>query len=133
MSERESTIQARIWRALGALPGVRLFRNDSGVGWAGKLIQQEGQQVTLNNARRVTYGLTPGSADLVGWQSVEITQDMVGQRVAVFTSLEVKTPTGRLEKKQRQWLDAVDEAGGIAGVARSPEEALEILHKQGDA
>jgi hypothetical protein len=44
---------------------------------------------------------------------------MVGQQLAVFTSIEVKTPTGRLAPLQANWLDAVQNAGGIAGVARS--------------
>jgi hypothetical protein len=52
---------------------------------------------------------------------------MVGQQVAVFTSIEVKTATGRLRPEQQQWLDAVQAAGGIAGVARSVDEALDLL------
>jgi hypothetical protein len=43
---------------------------------------------------------------------------MVGQQVAVFTSIEVKTPTGRIRPEQQQWLETVQAAGGIAGVAR---------------
>jgi len=45
----------------------------------------------------------------------------------VFTSIEVKTPTGRLRPEQRQWIDAVTAAGGIAGVARSVEDAKALL------
>ena len=56
-----------------------------------------------------------------------ITPDMVGQRVAVFTSIEVKTPTGRLTPAQQAWLGAVHNAGGIAGIARSVRDANEIL------
>jgi hypothetical protein len=47
--------------------------------------------------------------------------------VAVFTSIEVKAATGRLRPEQRQWLAAVQAAGGIAGVARSVEEAEQLL------
>jgi hypothetical protein len=71
----------------------------------------------------VRYGLQPGSSDLIGWRTVTITPEMVGQQVAVFTSIEVKTPTGRVKPEQQQWLDAVQAAGGIAGVARSVEDA----------
>ena len=52
---------------------------------------------------------------------------MVGQQVAVFTSIEVKTPTGRIRPEQQQWLNAVQAAGGIAGVARSVGEAMDLL------
>ena len=65
------------------------------------------------------FGLCKGSADLIGWTTRTITEEMVGQQVAIFTSIEVKTPTGRVRPEQQQWLDAVAKAGGIAAVARS--------------
>jgi hypothetical protein len=48
----------------------------------------------------------------------------------VFTSIEVKTRTGKLRPEQEQWLKVVRAAGGIAGVARSVEDA-EALVRQG--
>ena len=75
----------------------------------------------------VRYGLQPGSADLIGWRTITITPEMVGQQVAVFTSIEVKSQTGRLRPEQRQWMEAVQAAGGLAGVARSVEDAEQIL------
>jgi hypothetical protein len=54
------------------------------------------------------------------WLSdITITPEMVGQQVAVFASIEVKTPTGRIRPEQQAWLETVQAAGGIAGVARS--------------
>jgi hypothetical protein len=97
---------------------VRLYRNNCGV-----LQDRRGVPVR--------YGLQPGSSDLIGWRTVTITPDMIGQRIAVFTSIEVKTPTGRLRPEQQQWLDAVQAAGGIAGVARSVEDALRITTADG--
>ena len=78
----------------------------------------------------MSFGLAKGSADLIGWRTVTVTQEMVGTQVAVFTSIEVKTPIGRVKPEQQQWLDAVQAAGGIAGVARSVEDALRLT---GDA
>ena len=52
---------------------------------------------------------------------------MVGQQVAIFTSIEVKAATGRIRPEQQQWLNAVQAAGGIAGVARSVGEAMDLL------
>ena len=52
---------------------------------------------------------------------------MVGQKLAVFVSIEVKTPTGRTSKPQQNWLNLVKNAGGIGGIARSPEDAMKIL------
>jgi hypothetical protein len=109
----EQQIQQQIRLALSRGP-VRLHRNNTGT-----LRDQHG--------RPVTFGLARGSADLIGWTTRTITPDMVGQRVAVFTSIEVKTPTGRVSPEQRQWLQAVQAAGGIAGVARSVEDAESLL------
>ena len=105
----EQTIQQRIRLALSRGPD-RLFRNNTGT-----LRDQHG--------RPVTFGLAKGSADLIGWTTRTITPDMVGQQVAVFTSIEVKTPTGRISPEQQAWLQAVQAAGGIAGIARSVEDA----------
>jgi len=109
----EQHIQQHIRLAFSTGP-VRLFRNNTGV-----MRDQHG--------RPVRFGLCNGSADLIGWTTRTITADMVGQQVAVFTSIEVKTATGRLTPDQRQWLAAVETAGGIAGVARSVADAEGLL------
>lgn len=106
----EQTIQQQIRLQCSRGP-VRLHRNNTGV-----LRDQHG--------RPVQFGLAKGSADLIGWTTRTITPDMVGQQVAVFTSIEVKSATGRLRPDQRQWMEAVQAAGGIAGVARSVEDAM---------
>ena len=113
----EQTIQQEIRISCGT-GDTRLFRNNTG---------------TLKdaNGRPVQFGLCKGSADLIGWKRVTITPEMVGTTVAVFTSIEVKTPTGRVKPEQQQWLDAVQAAGGIAGVARSVEDALRITTADG--
>jgi hypothetical protein len=113
----EQQIQQHI-RLTCSTGATRLFRNNTGT-----LRDQHG--------RPVSFGLCKGSADLIGWRTVTITPEMVGTRVAVFTSIEVKTPTGRVKPEQQQWLDAVQAAGGIAGVARSVEDALRITTADG--
>ena len=109
----EQSIQQRIRLRCSTGP-VRLFRNNTGT-----LYDRQG--------RPVTFGLAKGSADLIGWRTITITADMVGQTVAVFTSLEVKAERGRVSPEQRQWLEAVQAAGGIAGVVRSVEDAQTLL------
>lgn len=111
----ETTLQQQIRLALGTRSDARLFRN------------QVGSLPDPRTGRLVTFGLARGSADLIGWRTVTITPDMVGQRIAVFTSIEVKTPTGRLAPTQQAWLGAVRGAGGIAGVARSVGDAIRIV------
>ena len=111
----ETDLQQRIRLALGTRPDLRLFRNNTG---------------TLpdpRTGRPVQFGLARGSADLIGYRTVTITPDMVGQQVAVFTSLEVKTPTGRIRPEQTNWLHAIKRAGGIAAIVRSVDDAINVL------
>ena len=115
MANAETTLQQQIRLALGTHPQTRLFRN------------QVGSLPDPRTGRLVTFGLARGSADLIGWRTITVTADMVGQQVAVFTSIEVKTPTGRVRPDQTAWMGAVQAAGGIAGVARSVDDAITIL------
>lgn len=111
----EGNIMRRIMLALGKRPDVRLFRNNVGV-------------AVFPDGSRVAYGLAPGSSDIIGWKSVEVSRDMVGQRLAVFVAVEVKGERGRLTEHQLRFIDTVRQFGGIAGVATSPEEALKLLN-----
>jgi hypothetical protein len=120
----ETTILQRIRLALGRVPGLRMFRQNCGQAWMGKVIKRTADMIVMQNPRPVQFGLHPGSADLIGWRSVTITPDMVGRTVAVFCSIEVKTPAGKLRPDQANWQAQVEEAGGIAIVARSEADAL---------
>jgi hypothetical protein len=114
----EQSIQQHIRRACST-GATRLWRNNTGT-----LRDQHG--------RPVQFGLCKGSADLIGYRTIMITPEMVGQQVAVFASIEVKTPTGRIRPEQRAWMETVQAAGGIAGVARSVEDAKAMLAAQPD-
>jgi len=115
VANAETTLQQQIRLALGTRPDARLFRN------------QVGSLPDPHTGRLVTFGLARGSADLIGWRTVVVTPDMVGQRLAVFTSIEIKTPTGRIAPAQQHWLGVVRGAGGIAGVVRSVTDARNLL------
>lgn len=114
----EALLEREILRSLCVGP-VRLFRNTCAGGWVGTLVAQENGLVTLANARRQTFGLMPGSGDLIGW----VKRD----GVAVFASLELKAPTGRVRPEQLVWDQAVRTAGGVSGIVRSVEEARSVL------
>lgn len=111
----EKTIQAQIHRAIGGRDDVRLFRNQVGT-------------YKLPDGRWITSGLAKGSADLIGWQTVEITPDMVGQKIAVFLSLEIKAGSGRVRPDQENWQAQVKKAGGIAAICRTVIEAEKSLY-----
>lgn len=110
----EAGVQSAIRLALGSNPGVKVFRNSVG-------------QYRTEDGRVIRYGLITGSGDLIGWRSVVITPDMVGQRIAQFMSIEVKTPKGTVRPEQQVWADNVRKAGGIAVIARSVEDVNFLL------
>jgi len=115
VANAETTLQQKIRLALGTRTDLRLFRN------------QVGQLPDPCTGRPVQFGLARGSADLIGWRTITVTPEMVGQRIAVFTSIEVKTPNGQVKPEQHAWQRTVSAAGGIAGIARSVQDANEIL------
>ena len=71
------------------------------------------------NGVPIRFGLCVGSADLIG-----ITP------CGRFLAVEVKTKTGRVRPEQQRFIDAVNAKGGVAGVARSPADALALLALQ---
>jgi hypothetical protein len=111
MSEHE--LQQRIRLACGRGP-VRLWRNNSGA-----LVDQQG--------RLVRFGLCKGSSDLIGLRTLEITTDLVGQRLAQFVALEIKTTRGLVSPEQRAFLALVEQLGGVAAICRSVEAAEQVL------
>lgn len=124
MSEADN--QAQIMLRLGSHPDVRLFRNHVGSGFTGQFVRTVDDLTILRNARRATFGLTPGSADLVGWRRLVITPEHVGQALAVFLSVECKSAAGKLRPDQQQWRAVVANMGGLAGMARTPDDAFKI-------
>lgn len=116
--------------------GARLFVMTTGRFWAGQVaikIKRDGEytlhlrarDIILRNPRLVNVGFE-GLSDLAGYTPVTITQDMVGQTVAVLSCVEVKAGKDRPTPKQLQVIDVVKRAGGRAGIARSVDDALRI-------
>jgi hypothetical protein len=76
-----------------------------------------------HHGRWLSFGIPgKGGSDLLGWTSKTITSEMVGQKIAIFTSIEVKTPTGKPTKEQTRWLNLVNEVGGIGRIIRDAKE-----------
>ena len=97
---------------------LKIFRNNCGV-----LQDIHGQYIK--------YGVAnPGGADCLGWKSTIIDSSMVGLTIAQFIAIEVKTSKGQLTKEQKNFIDQVRLAGGIAGVARSVKDALQLLRQR---
>lgn len=113
-NSNEHVVQNQIRLALSQGP-VRLFRNNTGA-------------LKDQNGRLVRFGLCKGSSDLIGWTTIEITEEHVGRRLAVFTAIEVKDQ-GLPTKEQMRFLDRVKDSGGLAGVARCVASATRIVEQ----
>ncbi|MNC58682.1 hypothetical protein D3C75_1084300 [compost metagenome] len=84
----------------------------------------------IKSARSIAIGFAypngdpvVGASDLPGWTTVEVTPEMVGQRIAVFTAIETKASDGGNKRDgQVNFCDQVIAAGGI-----SKEAAIAIV------
>lgn len=115
-AQPETILQNMIRLAIGAdCPDCTIFRNHCGA------------LKDPRTGRLITFGLSPGSPDLIGWKSIIVTPEMVGTKLAVFCGIEIKTATGRVRPDQRHWLNLLSSSGGIAGVARSVNDTLKLL------
>ncbi len=99
MANPETILLVDIRLALAQIPGVILYRNAIG----------------HDSRAHVDYGIqNPGGSDLIGW--------VRGRWLAI----EVKTATGRVSPEQKTFINLVRTPGGLAGVARSVKDAIEI-------
>lgn len=133
MANKEHALQNGIRNALAGR--ALIFRANVGKAWQSNDVVKVPRQmpvvmgprdVLLKNARPFETGLPPGFSDLFGLVAVEITPDMVGQKLAVFTALEVKDGA-RVSPLQRNFINAVNDNGGRAGVVRSVDDAERLV------
>lgn len=73
------------------------------------------------DGRTVNIGIK-GSSDLMAVKPTVITPEMVGQTLAVFVAVEVKTATGRQSEPQKKWQKAVEKLGVKYILARSEDD-----------
>ena len=104
MRNPETKIQNRIMMDMSE-KGYLVWRN------------QVGLFKTLDG-RTVNIGIK-GSSDLMAVKPTVITPEMVGQTLAVFVAVEVKTATGRQSEPQKKWQKAVEKLGVKYIIARS--------------
>jgi len=100
----EADIQRSIMLALSQA-GCLIWRNNSGI---------------LKNPAGIPikFGIgNPGGSDLIGLYRGR------------FIAIEVKTPKGRATPEQIRFIEAVKKHGGIAGIARSVEDALSLINQ----
>jgi hypothetical protein len=126
-SSQETGLRAGEW-------GCKLFRNNSGM-----LYNKDGVPVRygLGNISQ-KYNTKVKSSDKIGWTPIEITQEMVGKTIPVFTAFEDKTPKfkikdsyreGSREAAQLKFINIVKQAGGVAGFTRNASDVDKLLEE----
>jgi len=109
MARSESNIQREIYFHLNR-GNSRVFRNNVGT-------------ATTQTGEFIRFGLEVGSGDLIGWETIEITPGMVGQKIARFLSVEVKNGKGgRITESQKNWCNTVNRFGGRAIITNNMED-----------
>lgn len=84
----------------------------------GDVLIRQGHMVSVGQA---------GMSDLVGFIPHVVTEADLGQTFARYLAVEVKAGDDRLRPGQPEFIEAVQKNGGLAGVARSPREAVRII------
>lgn len=105
----------------------RRARVSCGIGWVSEKITHISRktEVTLYpgdivlRGGRAFHGAPAGTADYVGFDSIIVTPDMVGTRVAIFAADEIKSPNDRMRKLQKAFKAMVLRLGGRYRVIRS--------------
>lgn len=104
---KESVLSSKIAIKSSAI-GWRLFRNNCGAYKRGRHF--------------IRYGVaSPGGSDRIGWRSLTITPEMVGQRIAQFVAVEIKVDEPVTESQHR-FIDVVNSSGGLGIIARSEDD-----------
>lgn len=103
--ESEAVVLKKVMLEASRL-GLVVFRNQSGM-------------YKLLDGRYIRSGLIKGASDLIGWQ----------KSTGRFVAIEVKAVGGRPSAEQKNFIDAVNNAGGIGFFAYSEKDVSEGLKK----
>lgn len=114
--------------------GARLWRQNSGISWAGKAtrVEKNGQyalktgDVIIRNGYALRSGF-PGISDGGGYCMVTVTPEMVGQSLPVVLQVETKAD-GVVTDEQRKFIKHIRGVGGRAGIARSADDVDRIVN-----
>ena len=116
-------------RILSELPSnKRLFKINAGMGWvaAPKNTVHVSKPMTVKvfpgdkilRHARALHAAPAGWPDLCGWETIEITADMVGQKIPVFVMEEVKAGNDTLKPAQKKMKALFEKMGGVFKVIR---------------
>ncbi len=123
---KESNIQQNI-RLAATDNDCTLFRANAGVAWIGnKMTRMKDGSLVIHDPRPF-HGMIEGFPDLVGWKTMTVTPDMVGQKIAIIVMPEVKTPTGKKREAQERFEKKALADGVRYGFVRSVEDFEKLV------
>jgi hypothetical protein len=103
--------------------GCTCWRVNVGQAWTGdEVVLLPNGDAVIRNARPFNTGLAPGFSDLFGFV----------HGTGRFIAIECKSPHGKPTSKQEHFLEFIKNNGGLAGIARSVEDAVRIINGGGN-
>lgn len=120
-SRAHKNLKNQIRIAMGAIPWVACFANESGVAYAlsGKRCLECGNK---RDARPIRFGVGAGGSDLI---CIVRRRDGAG----VFVGLEIKTGNAKQQRNQKLFQSLIEGLGGWYFVVRSVEDAIRAVHE----
>lgn len=132
MGQLENNLRIRTER--GLKPNQRLWRANSGHAWEGEFLTKNDffRRFKIKIFFPVLIKLRkiilwpPGTPDMIGFDSIVITPEMVGKKVAVFVGSELKaTKADRLKPAQTNFKKMLVSMGGIHREHRETGEIIQ--------
>lgn len=128
---KEHDIQNEIRLHISQLGRSVIYRGNVGQAWTGsKAVRMSDGSVTISNAHPFSTGLPLGFPDLFGFTMVEITPEMVGSSLPVFTAVEVKQPGKKPTRAQQHCLEFLQSKNCLAGIAHGVDDAENIIMRR---
>jgi len=111
MGQKENNLKNEV--DAGLTTWQRLWRINCGFGWISSRVEKCKGFIKLYNARPFR-GADKGLSDCIGFDSIIITPEMVGQRVAIFVGSELKaTKNDKLKTDQTNFKNLIVKMGGL--------------------
>lgn len=111
-SDKEKKIMDDVHKLLSK-KNYTLFRNNVGM-------------LSNSYGTKVKYGLCKGSSDLIGYKIHTVNENDFGKKIAIFCAFEIKTEKGEVRENQNDFINTLNNNGGIAHVIRSNSEAEKL-------
>ena len=123
MGQLENNLKNEVDRDLTSWQ--RLWRVSCGTAWISNKIEKGPGFIKLW-APRPFFGMPAGTPDLIGFDSIIITADMVGKRICIAVGSELKaTKADKLKPKQINAKNLLVKMGGIHREHRPGGEVVE--------